>query len=224
MGGGQPDALSDDISALQEIVPVSRETGERLEAFVALLKKWQPVENLVSGKTLPEIWRRHVADSAQLCPLFPDTTRWIDLGTGAGFPGMTVAILEAERAKSHVFLVESNQRKCAFLRAAIRETGAAASVHAGRAEDVLPGLLPHSISLGDRVIGRAVARLAEMLALALPLMGKGASAAFHKGEDYRREVDEAHASWDFEMVKHDSHIGGGVILAINGLKRKGESG
>lgn len=216
--------MADDISALQGIIPVSRETGERLEAFVALLKKWQPVENLVSGKTLPEVWRRHVADSAQLYPLFPDTGRWIDLGTGAGFPGMIVAILEAERAKSHVLLVESNQRKCAFLRAAIRETGAAATVHAGRAEDVLPGLVPGAVSPDDRVIGRAVAPLTEMLGLASPLMGKGASAAFHKGEDYRREVEEAHASWDFEIAKHDSRIGGGVILGINGLKRKGESG
>jgi 16S rRNA (guanine527-N7)-methyltransferase len=216
--------LADDISALQGIVPVSRETGKRLETFVALLKKWQPVENLVSGKTLPEIWRRHVADSAQIYPLFPDTARWIDLGTGAGFPGMVVAILAAETARSHVFLVESNQRKCAFLRAAIRETGAAATVHAGRAEDVLPGLVPGPISPDDRVIGRAVAPLTDMLALAFPLMGRGASAALHKGEDYRRDVEEAEASWDFDTVRHDSKIGGGVILAINGLKRKGESG
>ena len=162
--------MADDVTALEGIVPVSRETGERLEAFVALLRKWQPVENLVSGKTLPEIWRRHVADSAQLYPLFPDTARWIDLGTGAGFPGLVVAILAVEKPGAHAYLIESNQRKCAFLRAAIRETGAAASVHAGRVEEVLPGLIPGPIGPHDRVIGRAVASLTEMLGLASPLM------------------------------------------------------
>ena len=190
---------------------------------MALLRKWQPVENLVSAKTLPEIWRRHVADSAQLYPLFPDTTRWIDLGTGAGFPGLVVAILAAEKPGSHVWLIESNQRKCAFLRAAIRETGAPASVHPGRAEDLLPGLMPRPITPDDRVVGRAVAVLTEMLRLAWPLMGEGASAAFHKGEDYQRELDEARQAWDFEAVAHDSRIGGGVILAINRLKPIRES-
>ena len=216
--------MADDVTALEGIVPVSRETGERLEAFVALLRKWQPVENLVSGKTLPEIWRRHVADSAQLYPLFPDTARWIDLGTGAGFPGLVVAILAVEKPGAHAYLIESNQRKCAFLRAAIRETGAAASVHAGRVEEVLPGLIPGPIGPHDRVIGRAVASLTEMLGLASPLMGAAASAASHKGEDYRREVDEARKVWDFDLVTHGSKIaGGGVILEINTLRRKRES-
>ncbi len=109
----------------------------------------------------------------------------------AGFPGLVVAILAAEKPGPHVYLIESNQRKCAFLRAAIRETGASASVHMGRAETVLSGLLAEPITPNDRVIGRAVASLMEMLTLAWPAMGQGASAAFHKGEDYRREVDEA---------------------------------
>ena len=179
--------MTNDITALGNILPVSRETGERLKAFVELLEKWQPAENLVSAKTLPEIWHRHVADSAQLFPMFPETRTWLDLGTGAGFPGMVVAILGLERPGSHVHLVESNRRKCAFLRSAVRETGALATVLEGRVEDVLPG-----IARPERVIARAVAPLARLLELAEPLMGQGVPAAFHKGQDFQSEIDDQH--------------------------------
>ena len=85
--------MTDDIHQVEAIFPVSRETGERLEAFVGLVRKWQPVENLVSPTTLSHIWARHVADGAELYALFPAVTRFADLGTGAGFPGMVLAIL-----------------------------------------------------------------------------------------------------------------------------------
>jgi 16S rRNA (guanine527-N7)-methyltransferase len=208
--------VTDDISALGNILPVSRETGERLKAFVELLEKWQPAENLVSAKTLPEIWHRHVADSAQLFPMFPETRTWLDLGTGAGFPGMVVAILGLERPGSHVHLVESNRRKCAFLRSAVRETGALATVLEGRVEDVLP-----SIARPERVIARAVAPLARLLELAEPLMGQGVPAAFHKGLDFQAEIDAASQTFAFDLVRHDSKVGeGGVILEISALRRK----
>jgi len=213
--------LADDISALREIVAVSRETGERLERFVALLRKWQPAENLVSAKTLPEIWRRHVADSAQLVPLFPATRRWLDMGTGAGFPGMVVAMLGADTPGSHIHLIESNRRKCAFLRGAIRETGAPATVHEGRAEELLYSFAQPV----DRVIARAVAPLAGLLELAEPVMRGGVPAAFHKGQDFRAEVDLASQSWAFDLVRHDSLVGeGGVILEISALGRKPNQG
>ena len=208
--------MTDDVSALGDILPVSRETGERLKAFVALLEKWQPAENLISAKTLPEIWRRHVADSAQLLPMFPETRTWLDMGTGAGFPGMVVAIFGVERAGTEVLLIESNRRKCAFLRTAIRETGAPATVHEGRMEDVLPG-----IARPERVIARAVAPLARLLELAEPLMGQGVPAAFHKGQDFQSEIDAASQTFAFDLVRHDSKVGeGGVILEISALRRK----
>lgn len=205
---------SDDISALDGIVSVSRETAERLAAYVALLRKWQPAENLISPKTLPEVWRRHVADSVQLMPLFPDTRRWLDFGTGAGFPGMVIAIVGGEG--THVDLIESNTRKCAFLRAAIRETGAPAVVHEGRAESILAGW----DGPVDRITARAVAPLARLFDLAAPVMTRGIPAAFLKGEDYRAEVAEAIQSWDFDLVEHASRVGEGVILDITRLRRK----
>lgn len=205
---------ADDISALDGIVPVSRETTARLEAFVALLRKWQPAENLISPKTLGEIWRRHIADSAQLIPLFPETRRWLDIGSGAGFPGVVVAI--AGPPGTHVDLIESNARKCAFLRTVIRETAATAEVHEGRAEALLQAWdLPV-----ERVVARAVAPLKALLDLAEPVMARGVPAAFHKGRDFRPEVDEATQSFGFDLIEHRSRVGEGAILEIANLRRK----
>ena len=209
----------DDIWALKDILPVSRETGERLETFVALLRKWQPAENLISPKTLPELWRRHVADSAQLVRLFPESRTWLDLGTGAGFPGMVIVLCQPPGG--HVHLVESNRRKCAFLRAAIRETGAPASVHEGRVE----GVLASWQAPVDRVTARAVASLAELFALAQSVMAKGAPAAFPKGESAEAEIAEASRAWSFDVRRHPSQVGeGGVILDVDGLSRKPNQG
>jgi 16S rRNA (guanine527-N7)-methyltransferase len=209
--------LADDISALAAVGPVSRETATRLEAYVALLRKWQPAENLVSPKTLPEIWKRHVADSAQLVKLFPEARRWLDLGSGAGFPGLVIAIVGGV----HVDLVESNRRKCAFLRAAIRETGATATVHEGRIEEVLANWSAPV----DRITARALAPLGDLLALAEPAMTKGVPAAFMKGQEAEREIAEARRQWNFTVGRHPSITGeGGVILDIGALRRGGESG
>ncbi len=209
--------MADDLSTLSEIVPVSRETGERLKAYVALLRKWQKADNLVSTATLDAVWRRHIADSAQLAALFPNDRRWLDLGSGAGLPGLVIAILGADKPGTMVHLIESNRRKCAFLRQAIRTTHAPAIVHEGRAED----LLRTWSEPVDRVCARALAPLADLLALAAPVMEQGVPAAFHKGQDFVREISEATQSWGFDLVKHDSRLGGqGVILEIANLKRR----
>jgi 16S rRNA (guanine527-N7)-methyltransferase len=210
--------VADDISALKSIIPVSRETGERLGAFVALLRKWQPAENLISPGTLEQIWSRHVADSAQLVPLFPGTRRWLDIGTGAGFPGLVVAVLDG---RNHVDLMESNRRKCAFLRQVIRETGADATVHEGRAEELLPGWS----AAVDRIVARAVAPLTRLFELVEPLMTAGVPAAFHKGADFRMEIDAARKVWEFVVAVRPSRVGaGGAILDISALRRTSESG
>lgn len=207
-------ASSDDIGAVRAIVSVSRETAERLEAYVALLRRWQTAENLVSPAALPEIWRRHVADCAQLVSLHPEPQRWLDIGSGAGFPGMVVAILGAPG--THVDLVESNTRKCAFLRAGARETSAPAAIHQGRAETLLASWTGQV----DRISARAVAPLAELLRLAEPLMVKGVPGSFHKGRDFRAEVTEASQSFEFDLVEIASRVGEGVILDITNLRRK----
>jgi len=205
----------DSLDAVRSIIPVSRETGERLAAYVALVRKWQPAENLIAPAPLPEIWQRHVADSAQLLAIFPGSQQWLDLGTGAGFPGLVVAI--AGEPGTHVHLVESNRRKCAFLRTAVRETGAPATVHEGRVADILAAFVPRV----DRVAARALAPLSELLGLAEPVMTAGTPAAFHKGQDYRAEIADAYKSWAFDLVEHPSRVGeGGMILEISNLRRK----
>ncbi len=208
--------MTDGREALADIIAVSRETEERLAAYVALLKKWQSAENLIAPSTLPDIWRRHVADSAQLVALFPEARQWLDLGSGAGFPGLVVAILGAQHNGTMVHLIESNRKKCAFLRAAIRETQAPAIVHEGRIESLI-GSWSEPV---DRISARALAPLGELLRLAAPLMGVGVPAAFHKGQDFVREIGEATQSWVFDLVKHESRVGdGGAILDIGRLRR-----
>src|SRR5690606_37210828 len=139
------------------------------EIYVDLLRRWQDVKNLVGPRTLDQIWTRHIADSAQLLRLAPDARRWIDIGSGAGFPGLVLAILMREEPDREVHLVESNSRKCAFLRAVSRETGARAQVHAGRIQDVLPRL-----GGADVLTARALAPLPELLTLGKDLLRTGA--------------------------------------------------
>jgi 16S rRNA (guanine527-N7)-methyltransferase len=208
------DLAADDAEALSGIAEVSRETRQRLERFIALLRKWGAAQSLVAPSTLPQIWRRHVADSAQLLAVAPEALRWLDLGTGAGFPGLVIAILLAERVGSPVHLVESNQRKCAFLRRAIAETGAPASVHEGRIEAVLADWSePVEI-----ITARALAPLPRLFDLVAPLLPGTARLLFPKGRDFAGEVAEASKSWHFDLVNHRSRInGGGVILDITGL-------
>jgi 16S rRNA (guanine527-N7)-methyltransferase len=222
-GAGRPE-VTDSIEAVRAIVSLSRETAERLSTFVALIRKWQPAENLVSGKTLPEIWERHVADCAQMVPLFPDARRWMDVGTGAGFPGMVIAILLAETEGAQVHLVESNRRKCAFLRQAVHATDTAATVREGRAEDIV-GRWNLAHDPVDRLVARAVAPLANLIEMTAPLLEAGVPAAFLKGEDSDVEIAAAAHIWDFDLVRHPSRTrGGGVILDIAHVRRKAESG
>lgn len=193
------------------ILPVSRETAERLSALVRLVEKWQKAENLVAGGTIREIWTRHVADSAQLVPLFPDVAHWLDLGSGGGFPALVVAILIADRPGARVHMVESNTRKCAFLRTAIRETGAPAEVHQGRIAEVLAAWTAPT----ELITARALAALPELVAMTAPLIGPGCRAAFMKGADYRAEIAEASQRFALDLVIHPSRVAeGSVILEV----------
>jgi 16S rRNA (guanine527-N7)-methyltransferase len=196
--------------ALLAVADVSHETVRKLEVFAALLRKWQRAENLVAPSTLGEIWSRHIADSAQLAVLFPGL-RWVDLGSGGGFPSLVVAIINAR----HVHLIESNRRKCAFLRAAIHETGAPATVHEGRIEAVLASWQEPV----DRISARALASLADLLQLAEPLLGRGIPAAFLKGAEYRREVVDADRDWLLDIEVIPSRVGaGGAILDVHSAR------
>src|SRR5215470_3088320 len=128
-----PIPLASDRAEAFALTPVSRETEERLERFVELLLAWQKTTHLVSPASIPKLWTRHVADSLQLLDLAPQARLWVDLGSGGGFPGLVLACALADRPKAdgaQVHLVESNSRKAAFLREAVRITGAPAMVQA----------------------------------------------------------------------------------------------
>ncbi len=192
--------IADGPEALTEILPVSRETRQRLEIYVALVAKWQKSQNLVAPSTLPQIWRRHVADSAQVHALLPTATRWVDLGSGAGFPGLVTAILLAEVPGAAVHLVESNRGKAAFLRTVARETGAPAIVHAERIDSFSKDFA----EAVDGVSARALASMVDLCGWAAPFVARGAVAVFHKGQYFASELTEATLSWDLDLIEHQS--------------------
>lgn len=182
-GEGRAQVLSD--------YDVSRETTQALDTYVAQLTRWQTVKNLVGPSTLTEVWSRHIADALQLLALAPDAKRWIDLGSGAGIPGLILAIAGKERG-IHVTLVESNARKCAFLSEAARLTGAPATVRNARIEAVI------GAEAGvDIVCARALAALEQLLDWSAPLLKSGTTGLFPKGRDVQAELTQAAARWTF---------------------------
>lgn len=130
-------ALAADREAALALVPVSRETLARLDRFVAALLTWQRQINLIAPATVAELWTLHVADSLQLLALAPPARVWLDLGSGGGFPGVVIACAVAEIPDARVHLIESNGKKAAFLREAVRVSGAPAIVHQGRIEQMI---------------------------------------------------------------------------------------
>ncbi|MFD1697510.1 16S rRNA (guanine(527)-N(7))-methyltransferase RsmG [Roseibium aestuarii] len=182
---------------------VSRETEERLRIYVDLVLKWQPAQNLIAPSTIPDIWERHVIDSLATKWTLPEARVWVDIGSGAGFPGLVTAILQAEDPDAHVHFIESNQRKVAFLRTVLRETGAKGTVHSGRIESVAKSWSHGPV---DAVSARALANLDLLLELSAPFWGEGAACVFHKGQDFQREVNEASQRWVFDLVERKSLI------------------
>lgn len=200
---------------------VSRETMDRLSILTHELRRWQAVKNLVGPGTLDQIWTRHIADSLQLFDCAPNARRWVDLGSGAGFPGIVLGILLQERASGQIDLVESNGRKCAFLRHAIRATGARAVVHEGRIEDVMPRLAEQPVEV---VTARALASLDELLNMSKDLLRKGAIGVFPKGQDWENELTEARKSWNIKLDTLPSKIDSrGRILIIRDLQESEEN-
>lgn len=203
--------MSDDREAALALCAVSCETLTRLEAFLALLQSWQTRTNLIANSTLPHLWTRHVADSLQLIRLAPQADTWIDIGSGGGFPGIVLACVLAERPNAMVHLVERNGKKAAFLREALRVSGAAGTVHQGDVRDC-KACLPSDI---DIVSARAVAPLNDLLALSAPwLLKETTIGLFHKGQDVEAELKHATASWNFAAKQHRSLTGPGAILEI----------
>lgn len=194
---------------------VSRETVERLKLYEALLHKWNPRINLVSQASLKESWNRHILDSMQIYGLAQHPVdHWVDIGSGGGFPGLVIAIMGVEKKSPvNVTLVESDTRKCAFLRSVIRETGAPATIINDRVENIPP-------LEADVVSARALADLSSLLDYAERHLNQTGIAIFPKGASWTNELPTAQSTWNFshQVVKSKTEAGP-VILTIAGINR-----
>ena len=219
----QPSPQSFDAEAFRAATDVSRETWDKLTLYADLLVKWQRSINLVSASTLPALWHRHMLDSAQLVPLvreagFEDPV-CLDMGTGAGFPGMVLAIMGHEGQGGRWTLVDSDQKKMVFLREVARVTGVSVTILPMRLEGVSNR---PDMRKADIITARACAPLADLFAYAEPLMHTGSQAFFLKGQGAAAEMDAARADWSFEAVLHPSRTDPEArIVAISQLRPRG---
>ena len=191
---------------------VSRETLACLKAFVGLLSDWNTRHNLVSRSSIGDIWRRHVWDSAQLAPLIPtNATSLVDLGSGAGFPGLVLAIMLRERPTFRTVLYEATAKKCRFLEEASRRAGIPVKVRNQRIEDATPEPF-------DVITARACAPLPKLLSYAQPFQGPNTVNLLLKGQSVDAELTEAHKSWRMQVRRHPSQTDpSGAILEIREL-------
>ena len=194
---------------------VSRETQQKFERYADLLQKWQSSINLVGRKTVPHLWSRHILDSLQLVSNAPErVAHWVDLGSGAGFPGLISAAAWLERQPETAFtLIEADQRKCVFLSEASRLLGVRVNIVRRRIEDV------DSLG-GDVVSARALAPLDLLCEYAETHLAPGGICLFLKGKSLQKEADEADKTWkmQLELIASQSDPDG-VILRVKGLER-----
>jgi 16S rRNA (guanine527-N7)-methyltransferase len=197
---------------------VSRETLGRFNLYESALKQWQPRINLVANATLPDVWERHFADSAQLAAHVPaEAESFVDLGSGAGFPGLVLAILLAS-AERRFTLIESDQRKGAFLREVARRTGTTVDILSIRIESAA-----REARLGriDVVTARALAPLDKLLDLAEPFFGESTVGLFLKGQAAAAEVEAASKQWSFDVTLVPSVTAADAsVVVIRRLKRR----
>jgi 16S rRNA (guanine527-N7)-methyltransferase len=213
--------LAADRSRALALTPVSRETLDRLDRFVAVLLDWQHRMNLIASSTEPILWTRHIADSLQLLALAPQARIWVDLGSGAGFPGVVLACALADIPGAHVHLVERSTKKAAFLREAVHVTGAPAEVHAVRLEDFVENL---AVPV-DVVTARALAPLAGLLTATYPLLKTGTLGLFPKGQDVGAELTEAAKCWSIQSSLVPSLTDPKArIVRITGIKKISQPG
>ncbi len=207
--------MSDRAAALA-LTPVSRETAERLDILAQQVMKWQRVKNLVSSHALATLWTRHVADSLQLLDLAPGARTWLDLGSGGGFPGLVIAAAFAERGNAATFLVESNGRKCAFLREAARAMSVPATIIHARLEMIVDDY----VGKVDVVSARALAALPDLVEWTHKLLTTGTIGLFPKGLDLDRELTDASKCWSINSSIHNSLTdSSGRILRVQGVTR-----
>jgi len=195
------------VDDFQQATSASGEVCQALQIYADVLKKWQAKINLVGPNTIPELWARHMLDSAQLAPFIPPRSRVVDLGSGAGFPGLVLAIMQKNQGID-VHLVESDQRKCAFMREANRLTEAGATIHNERIESLAP-------LKADVITSRALARIEKLITLGDIHRLSTGKYLFLKGQRWREELTEARKHWMIELKDHPSRTdAAGRILEI----------
>jgi 16S rRNA (guanine527-N7)-methyltransferase len=208
--------VNDNRARSLQLTPVSDDALARLDTFAALLIDWQSRINLVARSTLPQMWTRHIADSLQLLSHASVARTWVDLGSGAGFPGIPIACAFAQTPGAEVHLVESNSKKAAFLREAARITGAPAVVHAERIENFGDSFAGKA----DVVTARALAPLKSLLDQAFPFLAKGAIGLFLKGQDVEAELTDSAKDWSVEATKVASLTDpSGCVLIVRRVHR-----
>ncbi len=204
-----------------EAFRVSRETLGRLETYAELLRTWQKTINLVAASTVEDVWHRHFADSAQLLVLAPaGAVRWLDLGSGAGFPGLVVGMLLAERGGCRLTLLESDARKCAFLREVVRQTGLGPLVTVDiLADRIETAANTTKVGIVDVISARALAPLDRLLGWCQPFFGPSTLALLSKGRDVEAELLAARRLWAFEADLTVSRtLADGRIVAVRALR------
>ncbi|WP_323775522.1 16S rRNA (guanine(527)-N(7))-methyltransferase RsmG [Leisingera sp.] len=180
-------------TAIIEELDVSRETLYRFEVFEQVIRKWNPKINLVSKSSLDHLWMRHIVDSVQVFRCSDSVEHWVDIGSGGGFPGLIVALLAADEVPGmRVTLIESDQRKSAFLRTAARECGAKVAILTDRIERARP-------QEADVLSARALADLTTLLGFSERHLSPAGVALFAKGESWKKEVDNARQQWQFDV-------------------------
>jgi 16S rRNA (guanine527-N7)-methyltransferase len=196
---------------------VSRETIARLDRFAALLIERQKTLNLIARSTLPVLWTRHIADSLQLLPLASRAAKWVDLGSGAGFPGLVLACALVEVPGARVELVESIQKKAKFLRDVVDALSLPAIVRAERIEDFAAA----NKMRFDVVMARALAPMDKLLGYATPLLKKGAVGLFPKGQDVAAELTQASKSWniEYELIPSITDPNGRIVRVQRAAKK-----
>jgi len=194
---------------------VSRETLVRLKRYASLLEDWNARHNLVSRNSMAELWRRHFWDSAQIAGFIPLETRsLVDLGSGAGFPGLVLAeMLRETHGELRVVLIEATAKKCRFLTAVAEALGLRIGVRHQRIEDA-------PVEPFDVITGRACAPLPQLLAYAQRFWGANTRALLHKGQNLASELTQARKSWRIRVEQHPSRSDpSGIILEIRELQR-----
>ena len=205
--------------SFQAVFAVSRETLDRFVTYENLLKRWQKTINLVAPSTLDDVWHRHFADSAQLWRYRPaNALTWLDAGSGAGFPGLVLAMLAAETGGTRHILIESDSRKAAFLRAVARETGVAVDILCMRIEN---SKTHAKVGAVHCVTARALAPLPRLVELVAPYFAPSTLGLFLKGREVAAEIEETARSWQFASELRPSLTDRNArVVLLKALKRK----